>query len=164
MVNPPPPGEAARRPILLAVDGESHTVAAITEAGRLARAQGRRVVVFHAEDPYLKQFSNEIYAQGREEYLEHVDQCLAEEGEKAVEGARARLVEDGVESEIVIRKGEPFEAIEAELESRSYSVLIVGRKSRSNGLWRRRQDLPARLAATNGPTPFLIVPGAHGAD
>ena len=37
----------------------------------------------HIRDPYLKQFSTEIYAQGREEYLEHVQQCLEEMARKA---------------------------------------------------------------------------------
>jgi nucleotide-binding universal stress UspA family protein len=154
-----PAEEETRRPILLAVDGEGHTGAAIAEACRLASALDRTVTVLHVEDPYLKQFSNEIYAQGREEYLEHVDRCLAEEGHKTVEEARARLLEGGVESEILVRKGEPFDAIQAELEARPYSVLIVGRKPRSTGLWRQRRDLPARLASAAGPTPLLIVPG-----
>lgn len=149
-----------RRPILLAVDGDCHTEKAITEAGRLACELGRRVVVLHVEDPYLKQFSSEIYAQGREEYLEHVDRCLAEEGQKTVERARTRLLEDGVENEIVIRQGEPFDVIRAVLETGAYSLLIVGRKTLSSGLWRRRRDLPARLAGTGDPTPLLIVPGA----
>ena len=147
------------RPILIAVDGESHTHAAIAEAARLARALDRPVRILHVEDPYLKQFSNEIYAQGREEYLEHVDRCLAEEGHEAARVARDRLQEDGIESEALIRKGEPFDAIRAELESAAYSLLIVGRKPRPGGWWRQHRDLPARLAAAGGPTPLLIVPG-----
>ena len=160
MASQSPFEETAHRPILLAVDGENHTGAAITEAGRLACALDRTVAVLHIEDPYLKQFSNEIYAQGREEYLEHVDRCLAEEGREAVAEARARLLEDGVESEVLIRKGDPFDAIRAELETGAYSLLIVGRKPRSGGRLRRRQDLPARLAGAGDRTPFLIVPGA----
>ncbi|MDX2436804.1 MAG: universal stress protein [Acidobacteriota bacterium] len=159
MASRPPFEERAHRPILLAVDGESHTGAAIAEACRLAGALDRTVAVLHVEDDYLKQFSNEIYAQGREEYLEHVDRCLAEEGREAVAEARARVLEDGVESEALIRKGEPFDAIRAELETGAYSLLIVGRKPRSGGRLRRRQDLPARLADAGGSTPLLIVPG-----
>jgi nucleotide-binding universal stress UspA family protein len=147
------------RPILIAVDGESHTHAAIAEAARLARALDRPVRILHVEDPYLKQFSNEIYAQGREEYLEHVDRCLAEEGHEAARVARERLQKVGIGSETLIRKGDPFEAIRAELERMSYSLLIVGRKPRSGGWWRQRRDLPARLAEAGGPTPLLIVPG-----
>lgn len=147
------------RPILIAVDGESHTHAAIAEAARLARSLDRPVRILHVEDPYLKQFSNEIYAQGREEYLEHVDRCLAEDGHETVRVARDRLREDGIESEALIRKGEPLDAIRAELESAAYSLLIVGRKPRSGGWWRQRRDLPARLAAAGCSTPLLIVPG-----
>ena len=141
------------------MDGEAHTCAATAEAARLARAQDRPVTILHVEDPYLKQFANEIYAQGREEYLEHVDRCLAEDGHEAVGVARDRLQEDGIESEALIRKGEPFDAIRAELESAAYSLLIVGRKPRSGGWWCQHRDLPARLAAAGGPTPLLIVPG-----
>jgi nucleotide-binding universal stress UspA family protein len=156
-----PTEEATRRPILLAVDGESHTGAAIADAARLARALDCGVVVLHVEDPYLKQFSNEIYAQGREEYLEHVDRCLEEEGREAVKGAAAVLDENGVAHEALICRGEPFEEIESELGANAYSLLIVGRKERSGGWLRQRQDLPTRLAAAAGPTPLMIVPGEH---
>ncbi len=150
-----------RRPILLTVDGESHTGAAIADAARLARALDCGVVVLHVEDPFLKQFSNEIYAQGREEYLEHVDRCLGEEGREAVQAAAEVLEENGVAHESLIRKGEPFDEVREELETGAYSLLIVGRKPRSGGRLRRRQDLPARLAAAGDPTPLLIVPGEH---
>ena len=82
---------AGRRPILIAVDGESHTNSAIAEAARLARALDRPVAILHVEDPYLKQFSNEIYAQGREEYLEHVDRCLGEAGARGGRGRERTL-------------------------------------------------------------------------
>lgn len=150
-----------RRPIVIAVDGEPHTNSAILEAVRLARALDRPARILHVEDPYLKQFSNEIYAQGREEYLEHVDRCLAEAGREAVEAASERFLEDGLESTVLIRKGEPFEEIRAELERNSYSLLIVGRKPLPGGRRRHHRDLPALLAEAGGPTPLLIVPGDH---
>ncbi len=58
--------------ILLAVDGEPHTDEAVCWAVDLALGLGVTLNPVHIRDPYLKQFSNEIYAQGREEYLEHV--------------------------------------------------------------------------------------------
>lgn len=146
---------------MIAVDGEPHTNSAIAEAARLARALGRPAAILHVEDPYLKQFSNEIYAQGREEYLEHVDRCLGEAGREAIEAASERFEEEGIESTVLIRKGEPLEAIRAELEQISYPLLIVGRKTRPGGWRRHHRDLPARLAEAGGPTPLLIVPEDH---
>ena len=67
--------------IVLAVDGEPHTLEAVCWAVDLALGLGAALNPVHIRDPYLKQFSNEIYAQGREEYLEHVQRCLEEKAE-----------------------------------------------------------------------------------
>ena len=69
--------------ILLAVDGEPQTDEAMCWALDLALGLGVPLNLVHIRDPYLKQFYNEIYSQGREEYLEYVQQCLEEKAQMA---------------------------------------------------------------------------------
>jgi len=71
--------------ILVAIDGEPHTDAAVKWALDLARDRDLEAVAIHVKDPFLKQFSNEIYAQGREEYLDHVEVCLDAKAKEAID-------------------------------------------------------------------------------
>ena len=81
--------------ILLGADGEPHTDEAVRWSLDLAIGLGLKLNAIHVRDPYLKQFYNEIYAQGREEYLDHVQDCLEEKARRAsaaFEAAGAREV------------------------------------------------------------------------
>ena len=146
--------------LLLAVDGEPHTHAAIAQAARLSGALALPVTVLHVEDPYLKKFSNDIYAQGREEYRAHVDRCMAEQGVRALEEAEARLRDAGCRCEVRVRKGEPVAEIRAELEAGPYSLLVLGRRP-SRRRWRtpRAGDVPSQLVNAGLRTPIWVVPG-----
>ena len=158
MADPPAPSlSLPSGDLLLAVDGEPHTEAAQRWALQLAAAAGRRVVAVHVEDPYLKQFHTEIYAQGRREYLEHVDECLARASGEigAAFGAAADGL--GVEHELRVLRGEPLEELAAEARRGGYCLMICGAK-RITGLRRWQSDnLPDRLAALRD-LPLLVVP------
>ena len=84
-------GSSEQDCILLAVDGEPHTEEAVRWALDLAIGLGMKLNPVHVRDPYLKQFYNDIYAQGREEYLEHVQGCLEEKATKASEAFEAAV-------------------------------------------------------------------------
>ena len=67
--------------VLVCIDGEPHTTRAIQHAISLGLYRPAEVTALHVIDPWLKQFYNEIHAQGRKQYLEHVDACLRENAE-----------------------------------------------------------------------------------
>jgi len=120
-----PPGK-----ILVAVDGEPHTEAAVKWAIALAAGLERPLVALHVKDPYLKQFAGEIYAQGRREYLEHVDSCLQEQAEKAAAGLAAAVgaADRPVAWTIKVRQGDPAEELLAEARGGGYCLLVLGGK------------------------------------
>ena len=144
------------RQILLAVDGHPHTEAAIGWALRLARASGAVVTALHVKDPYLKQFYNDIYAQGRQAYLDHIDHCLAEGAEEALADLGRRAEEAGVEHHLLIRAGDPLEEITAACAIGDYDLLVVGGKPVTVG-HKPVRDLATRLAGSGGIPPLVVI-------
>lgn len=146
--------------ILLAIDGEPHSDAAVDWALTLAARLDLPVTAVHVKDPYLKQFENEIYAQGREEYLAHVDRCLAERAARVIAGFAAAADARGAPHSVLVLDGDPLEQLRGQLARGRYTALVLGRK-RLTGVARWRSgDLPARLC--RGPQPpatsIVIVP------
>ena len=145
--------------VLLAIDGEPHTGNAIRWVLHMAEPMAFQVVAVHVVDPYLKQFVNEIYAQGRQEYLDHVDACLAEKAEQALADFESAARERGVSAAVETRRGDPLEELVAEAKQGRYDLLVLGRKNTS-GLARWRSGyLPAKIADHLPELPLLIVPG-----
>jgi nucleotide-binding universal stress UspA family protein len=144
--------------ILLALDGEPHSDAAIEWSMNLARALHQPIAAIFVKDPYLKQFYNEIYAQGRKAYLDHVQACLDSNAKEALTRFEDLAVAQGVEAKCLVRQGSPAEELRAELTTGNYSMLVLGAK-RLNGLKRWRQGkLPAKVVAENPGFPVLVVP------
>jgi nucleotide-binding universal stress UspA family protein len=138
----------ATGPILLAIDGEPHTEAAVCRALDLAAETGSRVVAVHVKDTYLKQFASEIYAQGREEYLEHIDACLEAVARDAVGRFATAARERDVGFEVKVLEGDPFEELRGEIERRRYGAVVLGGEPRQGiAAWRSR-DLPGKLRKT----------------
>jgi nucleotide-binding universal stress UspA family protein len=149
------PGARWVRHILLAVDGQPRTEAAIAWALHLGRLTGANVTALHVKDPYLKQFYNEIYAQGRQAYLDHIDRCLADGAEGALADFTARAKAAGVEHRVLIRAGEPLEEIVAACADADYDLLVIGGKPAAGR--RPLRDLPARLAGSAGLPPVVVA-------
>lgn len=145
-------------PILLAIDGEPHTTAAINWALRLAKALDRQVVAVHVRDPYLKQFQNELYAQGRLEYLEHVDACLHKLAREATGAFEDLATQGDLRWQVKTLDGEPIEMLAREAETGGYGMLVLGRRPRTGfDAWRSR-DLPGKILAAVKSPPVLLVP------
>lgn len=152
--------------ILLAVDGESHTKGAVCWALDLAVGLGMSLNPVHVRDPYLKQFYNEIYAQGREEYLEHVQQCLEEKALAArswfesivSEVLDARNDEPKLDWTFDVLDGDPAEQLTGHLERGGHSMLVLGRRHRTRISALRSRDLGQRLVSLDCSLPMLIVP------
>jgi len=152
------PGVAPIRQILLAVDGQPHTEAAIAWALHLAHLTGATVTALHVKDPYLKQFYNDIYAQGRQAYLDHIDRCLADGAEEALADFARRAVAAGVEHRPLIRAGDPLEEMVAACADGDYDLLVVGGKPAAGR--RPIRDLATRLAGSAGISPLVVVRSA----
>ena len=152
--------------ILLAVDGEPQTTEAMCWALDLALGLGVTLNLVHIRDPYLKQFSNEIYAQGREEYHEHVQQCLEEEARKAQASFESTVKEylerrrDAKEPNwtIDVLDGDPAEQLTAHIKRGEYSMLVLGKRRRTRfAAWKSR-DLAERLSSVGCSVPMLVAP------
>jgi nucleotide-binding universal stress UspA family protein len=152
--------------VLLALDGEPHTAAAVAWALEWARARSLPITALHVKDPYLKQFENEIYAQGREEYVAHVERCLSERAEQLIAEFAAAAGEHGVPFETLILAGDPVATVLEQATSGRYSLLVLGRKRlRGVAAWCSR-DLPGKLAATchRASPGIVIIPEAVAAE
>lgn len=144
--------------ILLAIDGEPHTEAAVHWALTLAEQQDRELVAVHVRDPYLKQFHNEIYAQGRLEYLAHVEECLTTLAAQANEAFCVLARGTDVRWRIKTLDGDPIEQLAQEAATGAYGLLVVGRRPRKGfAAWRSR-DLPGKILAAVPTPPILFVP------
>ena len=130
--------------ILLCIDGEPHTEAAIAAALDLARCSGAHLDALYVVDPYLKKFTTEIYAVNREACQDHLDSALRAEGQAACKAFAERAQAEGLVAGSLIEFGPPEEVI-GRLAS-TYDLLVVGGKRFAGRLerWSSR-DLPRRL-------------------
>lgn len=143
--------------ILVCVDGEPHTRGAIERAISLGRSRSAEVVALHVIDPWLKQFYNEVYAQGRKQYLEYVDSCLQENAER-VHGEFERMCRaEGLNAGFTARHGEPLEEILDEVRTVRPDLLITGCKPLNAWGRFRSGNLPLRLGKKVGDLTSMIA-------
>jgi len=144
--------------ILVCLDGEPHTRAAIDHAISLGLTEQAEVVGLHVVDPWLRQFYSEIYAQGRKEYLEWVDACLKTDALVAGEAFDSLCRAQGLEADFRIRHGEPLEEILEEIDDLRPDLVITGTKSLTAWERFRSGNLPARLQKRlDGEVPVTAV-------
>jgi nucleotide-binding universal stress UspA family protein len=132
--------------ILLCIDGEPHTAAACARALDLARIHHAAIDALYVVDPYLKKFTNEIYAVNRNECRDHLDRSLAAEGEAALDRFCASAQEAGQSVGRLLQYGEPEEVIPQLAAAAGYDLVVLGGK-RFSGRYERwtSRDLPGRL-------------------
>jgi len=152
------PTDPGTRRILLAIDGEPHTDAAVHWALDAAASLGQSLTAIHVKDPYLKQFHNEIYAQGREEYLDHVDEQLEQLASEAVARFEASARETDVDWSVEVLDGDPAKAIATVAKEDQYGVVVLGRRRRDHLTRWRSRDLPAKLMGVLDGVRLLVVP------
>ncbi len=143
--------------ILVCIDGESHSKSAIQRAIYLARSQSADVTALHIIDPWLKKFSNELYSQGRKQYLEYVDECLQAKAEQAHQEFNEMCLAEGLGASFKIRRGEPLAEILEEVRQVAPDMLITG--SKQLNVWGRfrSRNLPLRLRKKIGGQTSVIV-------
>jgi nucleotide-binding universal stress UspA family protein len=114
--------------ILVCTDGEEHTLPAMAKALEIARPFGARLTGLYVLSPYLKKFTHEIYAVGREECRDHLDASLAREGGEALAQFERLCGEAGVACRTLTRNGEVADEIVAEASEGGYDMLVMGAK------------------------------------
>jgi nucleotide-binding universal stress UspA family protein len=143
--------------ILLCIDGEPHTEAAINLALEVSRVHKSALDALYVIDPYLKKFTNEIYAINRDECRAHLDRSLAAEGESALYQLLARAAVADVPVGRLLESGPPEEVIPRVTLAGGYDLVVLGGK-RFNGRYDRwtSRDLPGRLDGKFS-VPVLLV-------
>ncbi len=114
------------------------------------------VTALHVIDPWLKKFYNELYSQGRREYLEYVDECLQAEAGQVHRDFAALCLAEGLEARFNLRHGEPMTEILAEVQQSAPDLLITGSKQLSAWGRFRSGNLPLRLRQQVGRQVYLI--------
>lgn len=114
--------------ILFCADGEEHTVRAEEYAITLAEQSKAEIVCLYVVNPFLKQYTNEIYAVNRNECREHLDRVLQKEGENTLEKFLGKAAAKRVTPYAKIRYGDPEQEILSEIDKGGYDIVIMGAK------------------------------------
>ena len=143
--------------ILVCIDGEPHTRGAVARAISLGVSRSAKVTALHVIDPWLKQFHNEIYAQGRRQYLDYVDDCLQEEADRVRREFDGMCLAEGLQAGFKVRHGVPIEEILDEVRCIEPDLLITGSKTLTAWGRFRSGNLPVRLSRSLGNRTELIT-------
>jgi nucleotide-binding universal stress UspA family protein len=114
--------------ILVCTDGEEHTIKAEDYAISLAEKFASEIVCLYVINPFLKRYTNEIYAINRNECREHLDRALKKEGEEALKRFLIKSNTKKITSLIKMRYGDPEQEILDEIEKGGYDLIIMGAK------------------------------------
>jgi nucleotide-binding universal stress UspA family protein len=143
--------------LLMLTDGEHHSRQAMSWAFATAKAARIPLTILHVIDPYLKQFYNEIYSQGRKEYLEHVETEIR----KHADTLQQQITEDAdrweVRPEILTPYGDAFKEISRVIKNGRYGLVIAGGKKVVGISAFRSWNLPAKLAAKLPDQSIIII-------
>ena len=142
--------------ILLCIDGEPHSAAAVAAALELVRVVAGELDALYVVDPYLKKFTTEIYAVNRDACRDHLDRSLTAEGEAAHQALQEQARLAGVQVGRLLEQGPPDEVIPRLAATGGYDLLVLGGKRFSSRFerWSSR-DLPSRLDGKLG-IPVLL--------
>lgn len=103
------------------------------------------VTALHVIDPWLKQFYNEIYSQGRKQYLEYVEDCLQAKALEVQEEFGGMCLAAGLEADFKTGHGDPLTEILDEVRQLGPDLLITGSKQLNAWGRFRSGNLPLRL-------------------
>ena len=144
--------------ILVCIDGEPHTKHAIQWAIRLGLSLPAKVTALHVIDPYLKSYCDELYFQGRKQYMEYVDEIMQVGADRARREFAEMCQAQGLEAKFKVRHGEPVQEIVEELRQTAPHLLITGGKQLNAWGRFRSRNLPFWLQKkADTPIPMLSV-------
>ncbi|MCX8070150.1 MAG: universal stress protein [Thermodesulfovibrionales bacterium] len=124
--------------ILLCIDNEPQSIRAEDYAISFAKIQPCEITAIHVVDPFLKKFTNEIYAVNRDECRMYLDRELTAEGNEAIRRFFDKATASNLQPfpKIILRNGDPEETILTELLTNKYDLLVMGAKLLKN--WKER--------------------------
>lgn len=131
--------------VLVCIDGEPHSNSAIQRAIFLGLSLPADVTALHVINPWLKKFYNELYSQGRKQYLEYVDECLHAEANEVHKEFDEMCLAEGLEARFKVRHGEPMTEILEEVRQLVPDLVITGAKQLTAWGRFRSANLPLRL-------------------
>lgn len=143
--------------ILVCTDGEEHTQKAIEKAMEIAKPFGARLTGLYVLSPYLKKFTHEIYAVGRDECRDHLDASLAKEGGEALAVFEWMCGHAGVACRTLMRNGEVADEIVAEAVEGGYDMIVMGAKLLKNLMERIESVNVPQDVFKRCPIPMLFV-------
>ncbi|MCX8027856.1 MAG: universal stress protein [Thermodesulfovibrionales bacterium] len=114
--------------ILLCTDNEPQSQRAEDCAILIAKALSYEITAIHVVDPFLKKFTNEIYAVNRDECRLYLDRELTNEGEIALKRFFDKSNLEGLQTTIILKNGDPEEIIMSEIQTNEYEFLVMGAK------------------------------------
>ena len=142
--------------ILVCIDGEPHTKHAIQWAIRLGLSLPAKVTALHVIDPYLKLYWDELYSQGRKQYMEYVDEIMLVRADRARRAFAEMCQTQGLEAKFKVRHGEPVQEIVEELRKTAPHLLITGGKQLNAWDRFRSRNLPF-LLQKKADTPISML-------
>ncbi len=143
--------------ILICTDGEEHSAIAEDYALTLSKKFNAALTGLYVVDPFLKKFTNEIYAINRDECREHLDKSLKNEGQTALNNLALKAESENIDITIKMRYGDPEEEILSEMKDVKYDIVLMGGKLLKG--WKERFEsfnLSERVFKKS-PLPVLIV-------
>lgn len=147
--------------VLVLIDGEPHSKNAIRRAIDLGLSLPAEVTALHVIDPWLKTFYNELYSQGRRQYLEYVDECLKAEAKQVHREFDGMCLAEGLDARFKVRHGEPMTEILEEVRQLVPDLLITGGKQLNAWGRFRSAKLPLRLRKqVDRQVPMISINGA----
>ncbi len=132
--------------ILVCIDGGEHTKKAEDYAMIIAKQCNAELVALYVVNPFLKKFTDEIYAVNRNECRAHLDRELEGEGNIVLSSFVMKAKEHEVHVEPIMQYGYPEEVILNEAKTGGYSMVIMGTKLLRN--WKERFEsfkLPEKI-------------------
>jgi nucleotide-binding universal stress UspA family protein len=136
--------------ILLPTDGSSGTVDALDHAITVASDQDARIHVLYVLDKRL-------YTAASDESKAEIRQSLEEEAGVALDDARVRIEDEGIECVTVNQEGIPYTAITDYADAEDIDLVVMGTRSRTE------RDRMVNLGSTtervlkNASQPVLVV-------
>ena len=130
---------------MVCIDGEPHSTSAIQRAIFVGLSLPAEVTALHVINPWLKKFYNELYSQGRKQYLEYVDECLQAEAKQVHKEFDEMCLTEGLDARFKVRHGEPMTEILEEVRQLAPDLLITGSKQLTAWGRFRSANLPLRL-------------------
>lgn len=136
--------------ILLPTDGSSGTVDALEHAITVAGNQDARIHVLYVVD-------RRLYTAAAEDSKSEVKQSLEEEAEYALDDARVRIEDEGIECETTSIEGIPHSEITDYTEEAAIDLVVMGTHGKTGPERVANLGSTTERVVQNAEVPVLVV-------